>query len=225
MIHTKSLPAAFALLVAVAAPTVEAAPIIHDSVAEFSVITFAAGTNFPAADVTRNSVANMFDGNATGTFLSLGIGGDLQLTISPAAGRAITSGIVIERTNASSGHVETVQVYLGINGGGWLQVGSLLNSQNAGGASVVDLGAAADLSFANVGSGTTARTVYNIFNIAGTYNSIRFLDTSPFAAGRDGFDIAELKVTSVSVPEPTALTLIGISLLGAGIAGRRRRSV
>lgn len=212
------LALAIALPLALAATPGQAGIIVHDSIGEFSSITVNQGLASGGAPVagSRSIIANMFDGDVNSIF-SLGFGGSAEFVIAPTT-NTITSGSIIELTNLGSGHVEEARLSLGVNGGGWIAIGDLLNSQNAGGSSVQNFApAVATLAF----TATGATSTFSLTVLDGTFNSLRLEDISPnVGSGRDGFDIAELRITSV--PEPAALALFGAALFGLGLARRRR---
>jgi hypothetical protein len=226
----RALLGAFAALTL--AGTAQAAPVIHNSISSFSAISAVQGSQGSGMPVnpTRSVLANMFDANPTTTFFSLGLGGTLELVISPTSNRLI-SGLAIERTNLpGSNHKEAVEVSLGVNGGGYVLLGEFRNSHIGAGVTNAP-GSPATLMFDGAaGSGETARSIFSISGITGNFNTIRFVDISPNnERTNDGFDIAELTLTSDVagggdpnvVPTPMALGLFGMALAGL-LAARRR---
>ncbi|QYU67656.1 hypothetical protein J4558_22570 [Leptolyngbya sp. 15MV] len=91
--------AAVAVPLALGAQRADAAPIVHDTVPEFSSISITQGPTGSGGlvDPTRSLIGNMFDGNLSSIF-SLGLGGVASFVITPLT-NSITSGSVIELTN------------------------------------------------------------------------------------------------------------------------------
>jgi hypothetical protein len=225
-----SLPFAIAASLVIAAPAARAASIVHDSVAGFATLAFTPGGPVAAA---RRDAGAMFDG-ANGTIRSLGTGGTLTAGI--AAGQRITQVTFTELTlGVLSGHVEQAFLALAYDGdndgvadGAWTEIGTLRNDEwtnpSLPAVSQAAPGTIASLSGVFAGDLTTFSLKVN----SGDFNLLRLVDASPAAAGRDGFDIAEFRVTSVGTPDagnpipaPAGLGLFAFGLAGLAIARRR----
>lgn len=235
----RALVAAAALSVLLASGAANAA-IVHDTPGEFAAIAVNQGTTNTggAIDPTRSSINNVFDGS-TSTFFSIGLGGQVAFTIAP--GNQISSASAIEITFAAAvGHMEAVEVFLGTLADPYANsLGYLLNADanffvnGTAGPGAEDNSTLADLSAAAL-AGTNGG-VFTIANVAEGFDTISFRDASglnnggdgqnPFllTGSTDGFDLDNVKVTSVAVSEPTTLALMGAGLLCLAAVNRNRR--
>ncbi len=160
---------------------------------------------------TQTSTTNRGDlGNALGAsdatqtpslrgFYSLGLGGSAVFGFDTNFG---APGAVIEVTSGSrSGHPESLLIEaLNIVTGLWESLG-IINNQGPTGLTLA---------------------VSLPLEPGATYSLLRLTDTSPFAAGRDGWDIDSVSVSAVPVP---AAGLLLIGALGGLVALRRRKAL
>jgi hypothetical protein len=216
-----------------------ASPIVHDTAAEFSTISYVVGFkgDGSAVDASRRTIGNMFDNSLT-SITSLGratnpTNASISFEIAPATGRYITGGQVVELTGGTSGFPERANIFLGNDLTGWVQIGTMSNGHvpNTAGWSNVN-NAIVSVSYVAGGSPAGTNPTFNFTVISGFYDSVRIVDiavssTTP-ANQIDGFDIAEFEVTSEAQPVVTVPEPFGLGLFGLGVAGltalRRRRA-
>ena len=161
----------------------QAAPLVHDSLADFSSVTANQGAATAANSTlltgtvsgTRSNLANMFDGNSSASSLfSLGFGGTLDFVISPTT-NSIAAGSVIELTNIGARDYEVAQIYLGVDGMGWQLVGEIRN-----GTAAASLGRRIATAIGGELHGAAARVAEADLRFASAKDHVQAL----FAAGR-----------------------------------------
>ena len=223
--------------VVAAGSAAHAAPVLHDSFLKFQSIVASQGkaTGTGPADLVpvaadRSVLGKMFD-NDNSTMFSLGLGGTqpgggglLEFVIAPST-NAITSGSIIELSFVGSGQreKEKAELFLGINGGAYVLIGTLLNDELG---ATVDTTGGSPLATISA-TGVNGLTTFTLTVIGGSFNTLKLQDISPIeGAGSDGFDVAELRITSnvTLVPEPASLALLGAGFLGLAAIRRQRRA-
>lgn len=184
-------------LVAMTAVSASAAT-VHATSIKVGATTVMAPTNTTNRADLGNALgaSNAYNaGNGVfGGFYSLGIGGSADFGFGTRFG---APGTVVEVTAGTrSQHVERVSVFaFNVLTSAWDALGSISNQ------------------------GSNTLTLAIPLPLGAVYDKLRLTDTSPFVAGRDGFDIDSISVTAVPLPAG------GLLLLGAlgGLAALRRR--
>jgi len=205
-----------------------AAPVVHDSIPDFTVIVGLQGMSRNATDdglvnvaLPRSLLNNMFDGDPT-TVYSLGLGGtgaggELELLIAPTT-NPISSGTLVTPggLNGLTGAIDFSELYLGIDGGNYQLVGRLGSD-----GSIDTVGGLPNVLLTATLADDT--TTFSLSVLSGTYNTVQFRDVTPNeGANRDGFDVGSLSLVSgAAVPTPGTLAIVALGLAGLSLVRRR----
>lgn len=174
---------------------------------------------------TRSDVDNALDGTVA-TFFSLGVGGELEIDVSPS--RLISPASVIEITFGSPNEdfPESAQIFFGGILAGEIfnqEVGGVLFTEEAGfdiEAVENSIGVSFTITFSDAAAFSTLTLVDTTgVNFASEYSN---LDGEAGDPTTDGFDIANVSVNAVPLPA-SALLLLG-ALGGFGLLSRKRQT-
>ncbi len=176
----------------------------------------------------RYDVSHMFDGIvAKNNFYSMGKGGVVQIDLNnPAVFSDDATLIEVTWNNGGEGsHKEAAEVWWGNEEGISEFAGVMVNFA----ADEDDLiGYTNDNIVAPFFDGVDLMKWQASLPAEGDYSTlyIRDVTSSAFSSGSsfDGFDIGEISYAATSVPEPTTVTLLGLSMLSLfGVAIRRKK--
>ena len=169
-------------------------------------ITASGDVSDGVAGAQRVDVDNAFDGDAS-TFYSLGMGGWLEVDVSPLSIVSPAGLVEITFNTPNPLHPESVDIFMDGTLAGTISNDGVAGDTGVNGFSLV----------ATPGAGSTSYTM----TFAGGYHVIRLEDTSTAVhPTNDGFDLAELSISAVPVPASAALLLTG---LGGFAAARRKK--
>ncbi len=164
----------------------------------------------------RASIPGATLDQADGKFFSLGLG---NFAIFDFGAPFSVEGLIIEVTNGCNGaqksdgtcnYTETAKIF-------GLSASQFNPNDTLAGFDVTVGDLIADVPNGLAQNGLT-------FDIAGAYRWLAVLDTSPVAAGRDGFDIDRIGVAVAPVPVPAAAGLFAAAFALLGALRLRRRA-
>lgn len=171
-----------------------------------------------ATSGVRTDVDNAFDGSAA-TFYSLGVGGSVTVDVSPLLLASPATVLEVTFNSPNPNFPESAQIFVG-----GVLAGEIFNQQVSGVFFTAEAGFSIDVT---PGSGGAS---YAIGFANGVFSTLTILDTTfvNFAgaynnnpANSDGFDVAEISVSTV--PVPAALPLLASAIAGVGFWSRRRK--